>query len=76
MREAWDVWSPSVERSEAEGDYVLVIGTSRIRGRGSGLDMDFTWGQVLHLRDGKVLRGKLYSDQEEAETAFPALAKG
>ena len=72
LREAWDVWIPHVERIETDGDVVLAVGTSQIRGRGSGLDMRFEWGQVFHLRNGKVLNGRIYGNQEEAEAAFRA----
>jgi ketosteroid isomerase-like protein len=76
LTEAWDVWIPHVERFESEGDSVLAIGTSQIRGRGSGMDMEFEWGQVLRLRDGKVLYGRMYPRHEEAEQAFRAAATG
>jgi ketosteroid isomerase-like protein len=76
LTDAWDVWIPRVERFESEGDSVLAIGTSQIRGRGSGMDMEFEWGQVLHLRNGKVLQGKMYPRHEEAERAFRAPATG
>lgn len=74
LREAWDVWIPQVERIETNGDAVLVVGKSQIRGRGSGLDMQFEWGQVFQLRDGKVRSGRIYGRQEEAEAAFRALS--
>ena len=63
-----------VERIESHGDAVLAVGTSQIRGRGSGLDMQFDWGHVFHLHKGKVLSGRIYGKQEEAEAAFHALS--
>jgi ketosteroid isomerase-like protein len=74
LREAWDVWIPQVEHLESDGDAVLAVGTSQIRGRGSGLDLQFEWGQVFHLRDGKVLNSRIYGKQDQAEAAFRARA--
>ena len=74
LREAWDVWIPQVERLESDGDAVLASGRRRYAGAGAELDMQFEWGQVFHLRNGKVLNGRLYGDQEEAEAAFRALS--
>jgi ketosteroid isomerase-like protein len=72
LREAWDVWIPEIERLESGGDYVLAIGGSQIRGRGSGVDLTFDWGQVLRFRDGKVIEGRIFGDRQEAERAFTA----
>jgi ketosteroid isomerase-like protein len=73
LRDAWDVWVPEIDQLQAKGDFVLAIGSSQIRGRGSGVDLAFDWGQVLRFSEGKVVEGRIYDDQQEAVKAFEAL---
>jgi len=46
----------------AQGDKVVVIGVSRVRGRGTGRSTDNDWVAVITLRNGKVIRYRLYED--------------
>jgi ketosteroid isomerase-like protein len=66
FRQAWDLWMPMPEEFSAEGDLVFVTGTTRVRGKGSGVEMDFPWSQVFRLRDGKVSWAKIYSERDGA----------
>jgi ketosteroid isomerase-like protein len=36
IRAVWEVWMPEPEQFDADGDVVLVTGTTRVRGKGSG----------------------------------------
>ena len=71
--EAWDVWVPIAERFEEEGDDVLAIGSSKVRGRGSGLEIEIEWGTVMRLREGRVFQARMYPSAAEARAAFQAL---
>ena len=53
---------------------VLAMGTTQLRGKGSGVEIELKWGQVFRLRDGKVLWAQIYSDPAEARREFEALA--
>jgi ketosteroid isomerase-like protein len=50
------------------GDHVVMWATGhRVRGRGSGIEVEippYAW--VATLRDGKVVRGVMYMDRDEA----------
>jgi len=69
---AWEVWLPQPERFEELGDTVLVTGVSRLRGKGSGLEMTVPWGQIFRMSAGKVVWSRIYSDQAEARREFEA----
>jgi ketosteroid isomerase-like protein len=73
LAEAWDVWEPVPEHFESDGDVVLATGRTRLRGKGSGVEIEFEWGQVFRFRDGKVLWSRIYADPAEARTEFRAL---
>jgi ketosteroid isomerase-like protein len=75
MREAWDVWLPQEDTIETDGDTVLATGRTRLRGKGSGVEIDLDWGQVFTLRDGKVLWSRIYADRDEAREAFRERAR-
>jgi ketosteroid isomerase-like protein len=70
LDEAWEQFDPELETIEADCDHVLALGTTRVRGRGSGIEMEFAWGHVVEFRDGKVIRLIGYLDRDEAREAF------
>ena len=58
-------------RVEAEeifdcGDKVVVFLRHRGRGRGSGVEIDQPFGQVLHMRNGQAVRVDIFWDRVEA----------
>jgi ketosteroid isomerase-like protein len=53
----------------AEPDQVLVVLTLHTRGKGSGVEVDIRIGHVLTVQDGKVTRGRVYTDPDEARRA-------
>jgi ketosteroid isomerase-like protein len=48
------------------GDELLVVGTIRIRGRGSGVETDIPVGGIARFADGKVTRWEDFSDRRRA----------
>jgi ketosteroid isomerase-like protein len=49
------------------GERVLVIGTWRARGRGSGVELDSPQAYwLVHLREGKVTRLRTFTGMEQA----------
>ena len=66
--EAWgeqDIGEPEYIES---GDQILTwVDTHQLRGRGSGVKVDFPpYGWLLTVRDGKIVRGTVYLDRAEA----------
>jgi ketosteroid isomerase-like protein len=74
LSEAWDVWRPEAEHFESAGDLVLATGRTHLRGKGSGVEIEFEWGQVFRLRDRKVLWSRIYADRAEARSEYEALS--
>lgn len=64
----WDV-----EALPPDCDAVLAIGNTTLRGKGSGVELRFGWGQIFRFRNGKVWWSKIYSDPAEARTRYEAL---
>jgi len=52
---------------------VLATGTTKVRGKGSGLEIEMRWGQVFRFRDGKVVWARIYSDPDDARKEYQAL---
>jgi ketosteroid isomerase-like protein len=73
LMETWDVWIPRAERVHVAGDDVLAIGSSQVRGSGSGVEITIGWGTVVRLHEGRVLEARMYPTVEEATAAFQAL---
>ena len=52
-----------------EADQVLVLLTLHTRGKGSGVEVEIRIGHVLTVRDGKIARGRVYTDLDDARAA-------
>ena len=52
-----------------EPDQVLVLLTLHTRGKGSGVEVDVRIGHVLTVREGRIARGRVYTDPDEARAA-------
>ena len=74
LADAWDVWQPVPERQESAGENVLATGSTRLRGKGSGVEIEIEWGQVFRFRNGMVVWSRIYPDPAEARREFQALA--
>jgi|SRR5271166_3519356 len=68
--EAWEGHHIEVdEYRELDATRVLILGAFTARGKASGMDVEqlrTTGANVLHLRDGKVIKLIIYFDQEHA----------
>jgi ketosteroid isomerase-like protein len=67
--EAWDIVEIEYELTDAD-DRVLAEMTQRMRGKGSGIEVDFPqhW-QVFTLSEGRIARHAFYLDEAEAREA-------
>jgi len=68
-REFWGTWSEySAEPREfvEVGDHVVVEVHEHGKGKGSGVPFERTHFQVWTLRDGRLLRWRLFADKAEA----------
>jgi uncharacterized protein len=68
-----DLWASmdiDVERVIERGDEVLAVLMVTLTGRGSGVEMESRIAQWWTLRDGKLLRMKLYGDADVAVAEF------
>lgn len=64
---AWDHYKAAAdEYRELDGERILVLGRMSGRGKMSGVNVETEFANLLHLRDGKVIRLCLYSNRERA----------
>jgi ketosteroid isomerase-like protein len=68
--ELWASMDIDVERVIERGDEVLAVLLVTLTGRGSGVEMESRIAQRWTLRDGKLLRMKLYGDADAAVADF------
>jgi ketosteroid isomerase-like protein len=64
---AWEGIEDEIEEVIDAGDQVVTIVTTRARGRGSGIEVE--WKQnigVWRIRDGRITRVAWYRDRDEA----------
>ena len=62
----WNEWREEVEEIRDAGNQVLVIGTQRGRGKGSGVEWENRFGHLYEVQGGKITRWTVYSDLSEA----------
>jgi ketosteroid isomerase-like protein len=68
--ELWASMDIDVERVIERGDELLAVLLVTLTGRGSGVEMESRIAQRWTLRDGKLLRMKLYGDADAAVAEF------
>jgi ketosteroid isomerase-like protein len=61
--------SGDAELMDAGGDKVVVHRGTELRGRASGVGVEFDYWIVVTIRDGKICRDQWFSDREEAHKA-------
>jgi ketosteroid isomerase-like protein len=74
VRTFWRTWFAAWETVDFEyeefidaGDQVLSILSQRMRGRTSGVELEWhSYGQVWTIRDGKVIRVQFFANRDEA----------
>src|SRR5262245_14211603 len=64
--EAWEEFEFRIEEVLDAGDRVVVIYSQRGRGKASGVEIENRLGAVATVRDGRIVRGDLYLDPDEA----------
>jgi ketosteroid isomerase-like protein len=66
----WEQFRPEVEDfRELDKERVLVLGRAVGKGKQSGLDLQFMrteFADVVHVRDGKVIKVVVYFDRDRA----------
>jgi ketosteroid isomerase-like protein len=68
--ELWASMDIAVEQVIEHGDEVLAVLLVTLTGRGSGVEMESRIAQRWTLRDGKLLKMKLYGDADAAVAEF------
>jgi ketosteroid isomerase-like protein len=72
--ELWESMDMTVDRLVERGDEVLALLSVNIKGRGSGLVLEDRIAQRWTARDGRLVRMRVYSDQERGLAEFEAAA--
>jgi ketosteroid isomerase-like protein len=70
--ELWESMDMKVERLVERDDEVLALLAVDIKGRGSGLTLEDRIAQLWTVRDGKLVRMRVRSDQAAAMAEFEA----
>jgi ketosteroid isomerase-like protein len=64
--DAWESYHLEVQRLEAVDDRVLAVVREVARGRASGVEIDGTWGYLITVGDGEIVRIEAYRDANRA----------
>jgi len=64
--DAWDVIRPEPDAMQAVGDDVIVFGHCAIRGKASRVETREPMAWVIRVRDGKIVRHRVYRTGQEA----------
>jgi ketosteroid isomerase-like protein len=70
MEESFEVWELHPQTFEEHHDSVLVLGAMRLRGRGSGVELEQETGWIVDVRDGRMRRLRSFLSHDEAAAAF------
>jgi ketosteroid isomerase-like protein len=63
---AWDEWSIELDRLVDAGDSVVAIYRMRVKGKGSGVELDVSEAQVWEIRGARAVRLHIYGTVAEA----------
>jgi ketosteroid isomerase-like protein len=69
LDENFETWEVIMDEVHERGDRVVVLGSVRARGRGSGVELDQKVGWVYEFRDGRMIRLDTYYDHAQAAAA-------
>jgi ketosteroid isomerase-like protein len=64
--ESWEDLSAEAEAFRHDGDWVLVLGRIRARGRSSGAALDVRAAAIWRLREGLITSISIYTNRDEA----------
>ena len=68
-RETWSEHSFSLEQAVDAGDYVVAVIRESGRGKASGAPVTIRYGQLIRVRDGKIVETTVFPDPEDAFAA-------
>jgi ketosteroid isomerase-like protein len=67
MLDAWEHFSPEMEEVIDLGpERLITVDVVRARGKESGIDMAARGAMLWSVREGKILRGKMFQTKDEA----------
>ena len=67
MLDAWDYFSPGmVEAIECGPEGLITVDVVRARGKGSGITIEARGAMLWTLKEGKIVRGKMFQTKEDA----------
>jgi ketosteroid isomerase-like protein len=67
MIDAWEEWHPEFEEViEVDDETILIVTHVQARGKGSGAPVEARGASTWSVRDGKVIRAKLFQSKTEA----------
>jgi uncharacterized protein len=69
MGEEWSAFEIHPDAYREAGDRVLLLAHFQVLGRASGMEASTPAAWVFECREGKIIRMRAYSDQEEAMQA-------
>jgi ketosteroid isomerase-like protein len=73
LHDTWDDFAPEAEEIiECGADQVITVDVVRGRGRGSGIPMEAHGVMLWTLRDGKIVRLKMFQNKDDALEALAA----
>jgi ketosteroid isomerase-like protein len=68
--ETWESWGIDVEQMRSvDAERVLIVGVARATGLRSGVGIEQRFGQLVTVRDHKVVRTEIFSSPEAALAA-------
>jgi ketosteroid isomerase-like protein len=70
MEESFETWQLRPGSFEESGDKVLVLGTMRLRGRSSGVELDQETGWIIDVHEGIMRRLRTFPTHEQARAVF------
>ena len=65
----WEEYSLEAEEIIDAGGTIVVVVRERMRGKGSGVELDRRWAQTWTFHRGRVIRWELFPDKAEALAA-------
>ena len=67
MLDAWEHFSPEMEEAiECGAEDLITVDVVRAQGKGSGVPIEARGAMLWTLRDGKIVRAKMFQTKEEA----------
>jgi ketosteroid isomerase-like protein len=69
MLDAWESYRLELLQVHDAGHHVVAVVRERARGRASGVDVDSTWGYLITLAEGAIVRVEAYRNPAQALAA-------